>query len=264
MQNSECVEIRRQKGFLMGRVFTIARREMSSLFYSPIAYVVLFLFLLFMGIFFALWIFLPGQVTELRNLVNLSRFALFFIVPLMTMSIFADEYKSGRIEMLRTSPIREIDLVLGKFLGAMGFYTVLVLTTLIYLLLLVIFGRPDWGQVFASYIGMMLMGCMYVSVGVFFSACTKEQIVAALAGVLTLGAFTLISLPLFTDNMPSNFKLFGATVPVRAVAVYLGVGTHIADFSKGVVETSHVAYFVGISAFFLFLTYLLLESRKWR
>ena len=89
----------------MSRVLTIAKREVSSLFLSPIAYLVLFLFLVFMGIIFAWWIFIPGQITELRNLVDLSRFSLFFIVPLMTMSIFADEYRSGRIEMLRTSPI---------------------------------------------------------------------------------------------------------------------------------------------------------------
>src|SRR5688572_14268510 len=98
----------------MGRVFTIARREMSSLFYSPIAYVVLFLFLLFMGVFFA-GVLTPGRPTELRGLFSITHLALFVIVPLMTMSIFADEYKSGRIEMLRTSPLREIDLVLGKY-----------------------------------------------------------------------------------------------------------------------------------------------------
>jgi len=246
----------------MGRVLTIARREVSSLFYSPIAYVVMFLFLLFMGIFFAWWVFIPGQVTELRRLVDVARFALFFIVPLMTMSIFSEEYKSGRIEMLRTSPVTEFDLVIGKFLGAMGFYLVLVATTFIFLGLLLIFGKPDWGQVFASYIGLGLMGAMYVSVGVFFSACTREQIVAAMGSFLTLAAFSLITL--FTDSLPAVLNVFGAKVPIRAVAIYLGSGSHMADFSKGVLATSHVFYFGGFTLLFLFFTYLLLESRKWR
>jgi ABC-2 type transport system permease protein len=246
----------------MGRVLTIARREVSSLFYSPIAYVVLFLFLVFMGIFFAWWVFIPGQMTEMRRLVDLSRFALFFVVPLMTMSIFAEEYKSGRIEMLRTSPITEMHLVLGKFLGAMGFYLVLVATTLIYLLLLIIFGRPDWGQLFASYLGLILMGGMYVAIGVFFSACSREQIVAAMGSFLVLATFSLISL--FTDSIPATLSLFGAKVPIRAVAIYLAVQTHIADFSKGTLETAHVAYFLGFTGLFLLMTYLLLESRKWR
>ena len=138
----------------MSRVLTIAKREVSALFFSPIAYFVLFLFLAFMGFIFAYWIFIPGQITELRNLIDLSRFSLFFIVPLMTMSLFADEYRSGRIEMLRTSPITELDLVLGKFLGAMAFYLVLVASTLLYFGLLVAFGKPDYGQVLASYLGI--------------------------------------------------------------------------------------------------------------
>lgn len=243
--------------------YTIAKRELTSLFYSPIAYVVLFLFLLFMGIFFAWWIFVPGQVAEIRRLVDLSRFTLFFIVPLMTMSIFSDEYRSGRMEMLRTSPITEIQLVLGKFLGAMGFYVVLLLATLLYLGLLMIYGRPDFGQVVSSYVGMILMGTMFVSVGLFFSACTQNQIVAAMGGILTLGALTLISL--FTDRMPAAWQVTSSwQIPIRPVASYLSVGRHVEDFSKGVIDTSHMAYFVGISGIFLLATYLLLESRKWR
>ena len=246
----------------MSRVLTIAKREVSSLFLSPIAYLVLFLFLVFMGIIFAWWIFIPGQVTELRNLVDLSRFSLFFIVPLMTMSIFADEYRSGRIEMLRTSPITELDLVLGKFLGAMTFYLFLIASTFIYLALLMIFGRPDFGQVLASYVGMILMGCMFVAVGLFFSACTKEQIVAALAGIITLGAFTIISR--FSQSLPGPFKLGSWEINFRSVADYLSVGTHIGDFAKGTIEITNVVYFVGFTLLFLFWTYLLLESRKWR
>lgn len=246
----------------MSRTFTIAKREVTSLFYSPIAYIVLAFFLLFMGIFFAVMIFVPGQITELRRLIDLSRFAFFFLVPTLTMHLFANEYNSGRIEMLRTSPISEFQLLMGKFFGAMGFFLVLVAATFVFLILLMIYGQPNFGQVIASYTGMILMGCMFVSIGLFYSACTQHQIVAWLAGILTLAAFTMLSW--FAPMMPATIPIFKLNLPLRSVANYLSVGQHLADFSKGTIQTSHVAYFLGFTALFLFLTYLLLESRKWR
>src|ERR1043165_8661694 len=110
----------------MGQVLTIAKRELTSLFYSPIAYFVLFLFLIVTGFLFGLQVFVPGQLAELRRFIDFSRFGLFFIIPGITMSVLADEYRSGRIEMLRTSPITELQLVLGKFLGPVYFFLILV------------------------------------------------------------------------------------------------------------------------------------------
>ena len=253
----------------MSRILIIAKRELTSLFYSPIAYFVMFLFLLVMGFLFGVFVFNPGQPSEVRTLVDYSRFGLFFIIPLMTMSLFSDEYRSGRIEMLRTIPITELQLVLGKFFGASFFFLILVAITLMYVGLLVIFGRPDWGMTAAAYLGLILLGFMFVSVGLFFSACTQNQIVAALATFLVLGFFTFISwissmlptvIPL--SKWPASLHL--PDVPLRNPFYYLGVGPHIADFAKGVVDTSHLAYFISFTLLFLFGTYLLLESRKWR
>jgi len=247
----------------MGRVLIIAKREISSLFISPIAYVVLFLFLLFMGILFIWRIFTPGEVIELRTLTLFSRFALFFVVPLLTMSMFSDEYRSGRIEMLRTSPLTELDLLLGKFIGAMVFYLVLVASTLLFLAILMCFGRPDFGQILSCYLGMALMGCMFVAVGLFFSACTAEQIVAAMAGMITLGMLTIIDY--FASSLPREIPLFkNFAIQIRSVVEYLTVGSHIGDFARGSVELGNIVYFLGIAALFLFWTYLVLESKKWR
>jgi ABC-2 type transport system permease protein len=247
----------------MGRVLIIARREISSLFISPIAYVVLFLFLLFMGILFIWRIFTPGEVIELRRLTDFSRFALFFVVPLLTMSMFSDEYRSGRIEMLRTSPITEFDLLAGKFIGAMAFYLVLVASTLLFLAILMCFGRPDFGQLISCYLGMALMGCMFVAVGLFFSSCTAEQIVAAMAGIITLGMFTITDL--FSPSLPREITLSSSfKIPIRPVVDYLTVGTHIGDFAHGSVGLGNTMYFLGFAALFLFWTYLVLESKKWR
>src|SRR3954454_18384544 len=145
----------------MSQVFTIAKREVFSLFVSLVAYFVLFLFLASMAILFAWQVFIPGRMVEVRVLMDLSRFILFFIVPLLTMSIFSDEYRSGRVEILRTSPITELQLLAGKFIGAMVFYLFLVASTLIFLFLLLLFGKPDFGQVISSYIGMFFMGFMF-------------------------------------------------------------------------------------------------------
>ena len=167
--------------------------------------------------------------------------------------------------MLRTSPLTELDLLMGKFLGMMGFYLVLIASTLIYLAVLMVYGKPDLGQVLASYLGMVLMGCLFVSIGLFYSACTKEQIVKCphAAGMITLGV---------TDH---NFLLCSQ----RAARSFTGVhsywacsricsisclwGNHIGDFAKGTVSLANVVYFLGFTGLFLFWTYLVLESRKW-
>ncbi len=247
----------------MSRVMVIANREIKSLFFSPIAYVVLFLFMFFMGWIFVWRIFVPGKLIELRDLADFSRFGLFFVIPLLTMSIFSDEYRSGRIEMIRTSPITELDLVLGKFLGAMSYYMVLLGATIVLLLMLLAFGRPDFLQVLACYFGMTLMGAMFVSVGLFFSSMTRDQIVAALLSFITLGVLTISSF--FTQFVPGSWKIGDRfEIPIRPVFAYMTVGTHIEDFAKGSVELTNIAYFGGFTLLFLFWTYIRLESNKWR
>lgn len=249
----------------MGRILIIARREITSLFVSPIAYVVLCLFMFFMGIVFSLpmlHIFGPGEVIELRTFTDWSRFTLFFVVPLMTMGLFSDEYRSGRIEMLRTSPITEFHLVAGKFIGAMVFYLVLVASTLLFLVILRCFGRPDYGQVFSCYLGMCLMGCMFVAVGLFFSAITREPIIAAMLSVITLGILSVVNY--LADVLPQDYSFLKLTIPIRPWIEFLSVRNHIGNFTRGSLELDSVLYFLGIAATFLFWTYLILESKKWR
>jgi ABC-2 type transport system permease protein len=246
----------------MSQVMTIAKREFSSLFISLVGYLVLSLFLFFMGLIFIWRIFVPGQIIELRDLTDFSRFGLFFIIPLLTMSFFSEEYRSGRIEMLRTSPISEFQLLVGKYLGAMWYYFVLLGVSTIFLFLLLIFGKPDFGKIFSCYLGMALMGSMFVSVGLFFSACTREPILAALFTFLTLGFFTLSNF--ITPFIPRSISVFSKEFTVQRVFEYLTLKTHIVDFARGSVELGNIIYFLGFSALFLFWTYIVLESKKWR
>lgn len=242
----------------MRSILIIARREVASLFVSPVAYFVLFLFMIFMGIIFTVRVFVPGRFVEIRELIDWSRFSLFFVVPLLTMSLLSEEYSTGRIEIIRTSPISEMQLILGKFFGAMTYYLFLIFCSLVYLVLMMFFGKPDYGQVFAAYIGMVFMGFMFVSVGLFYSACTREQIVAALASIITLGI--LVALSYLSPQVPVTFL----KIPLRAITEYLAVGTHIGDFARGSIQLTNVVYFSGFSLLFLFWTYVVLESRKWR
>jgi ABC-2 type transport system permease protein len=254
----------------MSRMMVIAGREVRSLFVSLNPYVVLCLFLLFMSLVFILpftRIFQPEGPIEMRNLTNWSRFGLFFVVPLLTMSMFADEYKSGRIEMLRTSPITEFDLLAGKFIGAMTYYMALVGSTLFYLLILIALRDPnsgglDYGKVASCYLGMVLMGCMFVAIGLFFSACTSEQIIAGLLGMLTLGVLTIANAA--AQYLPEEWSLIGLKIKIRGIFEYMTVGKHIGDFAQGWVELSGVVYFLGFAGLFLFCTYVVLESKKWR
>jgi len=249
----------------MSSILIIARRELSGLFVSLTAYIVLALFLFFMGLIFSLpqlHIFGSGELIELRQFTYFMRVALFIVVPLLTMSTFSDEYRTGRIEILRTSPITEFQLLMGKFLGTMAFYLVMMASTLIFLAILMSFGRPDYGQVFSCYLGMILMGSMFVAMGLFYSSITKEPIVAALLSFLT---FLILGVADYlAPNMPTSFNIFKWAVPLRETVEYLTVGTHIGDFTRGSLELSSTMYFVGFSTLFLFWTYIVLESKKWR
>jgi ABC-2 type transport system permease protein len=246
----------------MGKIAALAQREMAGLFYSLVGYIVIALYLAIMGIFFAYLVFIPGHPADMRQLFEFSYIAPIFVVPIMTMGVFSEEYNSGRIEMLRTSPITEFDILMGKFVGAMGFYMALVASTLFYLLMLVIFGHPNYGEVQAGYLGLILMGILFVSVGLFFSALTRHQIIAAMCGMIVLaivGFFNDI-VAQFISGMTSYKPL----LYLRDLLQYLSFREHMKGFSQGIVEVNHVFFFLGTAFVFLFATYLVLESRKWR
>lgn len=248
----------------MSKVMTLARRELGGLFFSPIGYLVLAIYVGIMGLLFAGFVFVPGASADMRQMFVWSHIALIFVVPLMTMGLLADEYNSGRMEMLRTSPITELDILLGKFFGALGFYAALVGSTLIYVLLLSIYGKPNYGSIITGYVGLLLMGSLFVAIGLFFSACTRYQIVAAMSGFISLvflGIITDVAARVAAVFLPvSNWFLRS----VRDVLQYLSFSTHMEGFAKGVVETKDVAFFLIGTGLFLFISYLVLESRKWR
>jgi ABC-2 type transport system permease protein len=176
-----------------------------------------------------------------------------FVVPLITMRAYAEEKRSGTIELLMTSPITDFQIVIGKFLGAMSLYGAMLGVTLIHIALLFAYGNPEWKPILTGYLGLVLLGGCFVSVGLFFSSLTKNQIVA--------GMFTfVVLLLLWVIGWIGNFS--GPTV--ERLTGYLSLTSHVDDFLRGVIDSQHVVYYLSFITFGLFLTAKAVDSERWR
>ena len=234
----------------------IARRELGSYFYSPIAYVAMTLFVLATGIAFAND-FRPGQVAGMRSIFEWMVWFLVFIVPVVCMGLMSQEWATGTIETLMTAPVEETDVIVGKFLGSLGFFAVLLAPTLIYVVLLLAFSTPrlDLGPIFAGYLGIILVGALFVSIGLFCSSLTRSSVVAAVAAAAILALITI--LPWLLSQRAAIPKFW------RTVADQL-VYRRYTDFSRGVIDLAHMVFFLALTGVFLFLSVKVLESRRWK
>jgi ABC-2 type transport system permease protein len=232
----------------------IARRELGSYFVSPIAYVAMAIFLIVCGVGF--WPdFQPGQPAEMRHLFDDMVWVLVAIVPLLSMGLLAQEWASGTIETLMTAPVGETDVVLGKFAGSLIFFVVLLVPTLLYVILLRIYARPDYGPIISGYLGICLVGGLFISVGLFCSALTRSQVVAAAAAAGILYVITIV---------PYQVTALATLSPFWRSVADQCVFRRYADFSKGVIDSGNVIFFLAVTGVFLFLTVKVLESRRWK
>ena len=238
----------------MRNVSPITQRELSTYFFSPIAYAVLSIFMLTLGVLFMLTTFVPGGDASLRQLVSVMPLVLAIFLPILTMRLLAEEFRSGTIETLMTAPVGEFDVIIGKFAGAILFYLLMLVCMLAFAIIVAVFGKIDPGLLSATYIGLFLLGSLYIAVGIFFSACTSNQIIAAVLTIVPLMAFTFLA-----D--------FGATnlsgIP-KLILHHLSIQQHFADFTRGLVDLNDVVFFVSTTLLFLFLAVKVLESRRWR
>jgi ABC-2 type transport system permease protein len=251
-------------------VLAIAGRELRAYFASPVAYFVVGLFALLFGWFFYNYLVIFAQQSMgmgqfgqggavnvnqmmIRPLLfNVGVMVLFFL-PMVTMRSFAEEKRAGTFELLLTSPVTDFQIVFGKFLGAMGLYALMLAVTLLDIALLFWFGNPEWRQVATSYLGMLLMGGAFVSIGLFYSSVTRSQIVAIALTFATL-------LFLWVINWASDT----AGPVTRAIVSALSITDRFEDFSKGVIDTKHVIYYLSFITFGLFLTVRSVDSERWR
>lgn len=239
----------------MNRATAIARREFNSYFYSPIAYVVIAAFLIASG--FAFYQdFVPGQAAAMRSTFNWMVWFLVFVTPILSMGLLSQEWATGTIETLMTAPVTDADVVIGKFLGNLGLLVVMLLPTLIYVLLLGLYGHPDLGPIFSGYLGIVLTGALFVAVGLFCSSLTRSQIVAVVLAILILCLATVV--PYMIRASVANLRPF--FLKLLDQAVY----RRYSDFSRGVLDSGNIVFFVAATAVFLFLTTKVLESRRWK
>jgi ABC-2 type transport system permease protein len=230
----------------------IAERELKSFFVSTVAWVIAAAFLSITGLLFAV-ILLNSNEASLRFLFSNLSVIFLFIAPFLTMRLLAEENRLGTVELLLTNPVRDVEVVLGKFLGVLAFVLAMLAMTLYYPALLYIFGSPDPGPLATGYLGVVLQAAAFLAIGLAISSTTENQIVAAFL------AFA-INLVLWLSESVSQF----VGPPLSAALKFLSITSHFNDFSRGVIDTSHVTFFISVVAVALFLTYLSLQTRRWR
>ncbi len=253
----------------MRNVMAIAQKEIKAYFDSPIAYIFIGFFALLFGYFFvALLSAFTSQSMQMMlqggGSMNVNQqlitplflnasVVILFVLPSITMRTYAEEKRSGTIERLLTSPLTDVDIILGKFIGAMVLYASLLAVTVIHVATLFIFGTPEIWPVVTGYLGLLLMGGCFVSVGLLISSLTKNQIVAAM---VTFAVFLM----LWVIDWIGQFV--GPTA--QQVLMYVSITQHLDDFVRGVLDTKHLVYYASFIGFGRFLTMRSVDSERWR
>jgi ABC-2 type transport system permease protein len=252
----------------MRNILAIAGKEIRAYFTSPIAYVVIGFYALLFGYFFAVMLTFferqSMQMMQMGGTMNINQMligpvftnaevVLLFVLPMVTMRTYSEEKRSGTMELLLTAPLTDWQIILGKFLGAMVLFSVMLAITVIHIGVLFFFSEPEWKPIATGYLGMFLMGGCFISLGLFISSLTKNQIVA---GMITFAAFLLF----WVINWMGSFV--GPTA--QAVLSHLSIIDHFDDFAKGIIDTKHLVYYLSFIAFGLFLTAKSVDSERWR
>lgn len=255
----------------MSNILAIANKELRSYFNSPIAYAVIGFFAFAFGFMF--WVFLRGFVDQsmrmsmggmggtvnvnqmmIRPLVMQISVIVLFMLPMVTMRAYAEEKRSGTMELLLTAPLTDLQIILGKFLGATLLYAAMLAVTLPCMAVLFAYGNPDWQPVATSYLGLFLLGSSFIAFGLFISSLTQNQIIA---GVLT---FVLLLMLLLVGWLRDFLTSQTALTIVSALSIF----EHFDDFTKGVLDTKHLVYYASVITFGLFLTARSVDGERWR
>ena len=255
----------------MTGLIAVFRKEMAGFFVSPVAYCVIASFLLIFGFFFwanisfmslvSLQAMNNPMIAERINLTDVvvrpllqnMGIVLLFVIPLLTMRVFAEEKKSGSIELLLTYPISDVAAVLGKFFASALLLMIMLLATWPSMMLLFGIGDPDGGNMLSGYLGLFLMGSAFMALGVFVSSLTENQIISA---ALTFGAALIFWVLSWSSTLAGD--------PWGTVLRQLSILEHLESFYKGIISVSDVSFFLLFTGFFLFLTLRSLETHRWR
>jgi len=234
-------------------ILNIFKKEFNSYFTSPMAYIFLVVFALVSGYFFSNTFFLIGQ-SDLRALFNIVPMVYLFFIPAITMGLIAKEKNLGTMEVMCTLPIKEYELVLGKYLAALSLLFIGLLFTVVHIITLTNFGTNiDYGALFTGYLGLFFAGAVYAAIGTFASSLFDNQVVAFIIGVFIVLMFFLFDkLLIFVPSFMAGF------------IQYISVDYHLSNIARGVIDSRNIIYFFSIIGLFLFATVQALNSRKWK
>jgi ABC-2 type transport system permease protein len=238
----------------MENIIAISKREFRSYFNSPIAYIYIATFLIFVGWLFFRPFFLFNQA-DMRPFFGILPWIYLFFVPVITMRLWAEEKKLGTIEILMTLPVKDYEVILGKFFASFLFLSVAVVLTFPLPLTVSLLGNADIGPIVGAYIGCLLMGAAYIAIGLFVSSLTENQIIAFIVGVSVTFVLLVIGTDMVLLTLPPTFApLFS----------YLGLGTHFQNMAKGVIDSRDIFYYLSVIGLFLLLNARYIETRRWR
>jgi ABC-2 type transport system permease protein len=235
----------------MNQILTIGGRQFRSYFNGPVAYIVICIVMLTLGFFFWNTFFLYGRASA-REMFRWLGLILVFSLPALTMGLLAEEKRTGTIELLITMPVTEAQVILGKFIGVVGLYAVLLLLTLPYPISVSTLGHLDWGPVWSGYLGLLLQGSAVLAIGLMASSWTDNQLIALFVA-LTLSVFFWV-LDKFLALLPTN---------AASALEWLSFDYHFQSMARGVVDLRDVIFFVSVTVFALALAFRALESRRW-
>jgi len=237
----------------MKNTMTIATKEFKSYVSSPMAYIVIAVFLLGTGYFFATGTATFTQTSLGGFLGNMFYVAIILLlIAVLTMRLLAEERKLGTIELLLTAPVKDSEIILGKFLGSLGIVLVMIILTFYFPVLLYIYGDPDFGPIASSYLGLFLISCAALAIGIFASSLTSNQIIAVVvAGGILLGLWFL---GYATSSLPQS---------LGNVVGYFSLSSYWPSFVEGVIDTRGIVYYLSITVLFLFLAIRSLENSRW-
>ena len=256
----------------MSNILAIAHKELRQYFVSPMAYVSMGAFAVIYGWFFIVSLNFLVRVSMQAGMgmggpqtVNINEYmmrplfgntavVMLMVLPALTARTYAEEKRSGTIELLLSSPLTELQIILGKFLGALTLFTAMLGVTLVHVAILFLYGEPEPGPILSGYLGLWLMGASFISVGLLISSASRNQMVAA---VVTFGVLLMFWVVSWIGEPSSGSTTYD-------VLAYLSILDHFDDFSKGVIDTKHLAYYVSFITFGLFLTVKSVDSERWR
>ena len=236
----------------MKATLAIAERELKAYFLSPVGYVVIAGFLLLASYMFYLPLAIMGDLSLRRWTYNIV-IIFIILVPALTMRLIAEERKTGTIEVLATSPVTDAQVILGKFLGCVGFYAAMLALTFTYPIILIRLGKPEMGPIFASYLGLFLFGASFVAIGLLASALSKSQVVGF------VGAFVVLLFLFLIEWMAQTGGGW-----LTSVIRYIGIQQHLENFGKGIIDTKDVIYYFSVVALCLLLSVRAMQAWKWR